>query len=913
MLGWKRGARGQIALEFLVVYSFVLVIFILMFGIVASQRSATLSQQEYASLQLQTQNIANYIDQALDSGSGYSALIPLTGSTGNLAYNLSVSTTGVVIAKTKIGSQIISSYAFSNARNLIINGTLQQTSNSISLYLVPTYKGSLQLSNINGVIYVGQSPPTITSLARSMAVTQVANLKVPYFNGLTSYVVVPPIMSPASHTIEFWMRTFSTQTPQVAIGLWGSYNAHLGIYGSGSGISFARDGGGAVSSGVIPTPGQWYQVAVTLSSSKVASIYVNGVLKATGSAPSQTEVWSIEDIIGSDVGPPANPFYGQISNVQFYNAQLSSSQIAGLYANGLTNQPIVPANLIGWWPMNGNMNDYSGNGWNGVPNSINYTTVAQFNTHISAGTGNSLQSDAVGLVSSKGSLYVSGSYANYTNSNGNVTAYLSSIGQLGAQIGATNLTVTGFNGNTTLSGNIVGWWPLDEGYGNTIDDLSTHYHNGVFNVPVSWALATPNQTDFTTGRVPGTGNADQNPIQDGYISINASDSLANIARNDSFTAVGWINVNSINSVRCPGVIGDLSYYQSGPGFQLLINSRCGMLWINSTVIGFPSGKNNFPLHTWEMVAAEYNGSTGQEAVYLNGTVYQSGLINKGLDLQQKANYTIADDAFDTPVGTQGINGLNGTITNVQLYSRYLTPSQISSLYSAGITGPPIGDAGLVGWWPLNGNANDYSSNGNNGVKKYNVTFVNSQYTRNVTAGLYFANFTNSGGVWNYANVPFTSTLNPTTQMTMIAWVKTTMVNNAGWRYFIDSDGLANCDSGSYCLRWCCGDIYTHYFTTSGGSGIADFPQNDLNNGAWHMLASTYNGSKVTLYLDGIPENSVALSGTLKSIGAPITFGYGYNGLMADVQIYNISLTQYQVQQLYLQGLPLYKRLNVSLG
>jgi len=31
-------------------------------------------------------------------------------------------------------------------------------------------------------------------------------------------------------------------------------------------------------------------------------------------------------------------------------------------------------NLVGWWPLNGNPNDYSGNGYNGAANIVTYTT-----------------------------------------------------------------------------------------------------------------------------------------------------------------------------------------------------------------------------------------------------------------------------------------------------------------------------------------------------------------------------------------------------------------------------------------------------------------------------------------------------------------------------------------------------------
>ena len=61
---------------------------------------------------------------------------------------------------------------------------------------------------------------------------------------------------------------------------------------------------------------------------------------------------------------------------------------------------------------------------------------------------------------------------------------------------------------------------------------------------------------------------------------------------------------------------------------------------------------------------------------------------------------------------------------MQLYNASLSSNQINLLYDEGIGGVPVQTQGLIGWWPLNGNANDYSWNGNNG-HLYNNTFSGS--------------------------------------------------------------------------------------------------------------------------------------------------------------------------------------------
>ena len=63
-----------------------------------------------------------------------------------------------------------------------------------------------------------------------------------------------------------------------------------------------------------------------------------------------------------------------ISNVQVYNTSLSANDIATLYANGIGADPINIRNLVGWWPLNGNANDYSGNGYTGISSNVVYNS-----------------------------------------------------------------------------------------------------------------------------------------------------------------------------------------------------------------------------------------------------------------------------------------------------------------------------------------------------------------------------------------------------------------------------------------------------------------------------------------------------------------------------------------------------------
>jgi hypothetical protein len=50
-----------------------------------------------------------------------------------------------------------------------------------------------------------------------------------------------------------------------------------------------------------------------------------------------------------------------------YNTSLSENQVIAVYRDGLGGPPSDLRNLVGWWPLNGDFNDYSGDGNNGYP------------------------------------------------------------------------------------------------------------------------------------------------------------------------------------------------------------------------------------------------------------------------------------------------------------------------------------------------------------------------------------------------------------------------------------------------------------------------------------------------------------------------------------------------------------------
>ena len=130
------------------------------------------------------------------------------------------------------------------------------------------------------------------------------------------------------------------------------------------------------------SPNTWYNIIVTWQAGSDGSFYVNGVLLPSGtfSIPSGT-LSTVQSVAYFEIGPAisgtpttGSALDGSMANVQIYNTSLSQSEVTALYQEGIGGAPINIQNLVGWWPLNGNSNDYSGNGNNGVPTSVTFTS-----------------------------------------------------------------------------------------------------------------------------------------------------------------------------------------------------------------------------------------------------------------------------------------------------------------------------------------------------------------------------------------------------------------------------------------------------------------------------------------------------------------------------------------------------------
>ena len=133
-------------------------------------------------------------------------------------------------------------------------------------------------------------------------------------------------------------------------------------------------------------------------------------------------------------------------------------------------------------------------------------------------------------------------------------------------------------------------------------------------------------------------------------------------------------------------------------------------------------------------------------------------------------------------------------------------------------------------------------------------------------------------------------------MTLEAWVNPQTVSNA-WRdviykgndnYYLEATSSNGRPAGG------------GTFGTGGGTSKT-FGASPLAVNTWTHLAVTYNGTTLSLYVNGILISSRAQSGNVATsvnpleIGGDAIFGQYFSGVIDELRVFNVARTQAQVQ------------------
>ncbi len=188
-----------------------------------------------------------------------------------------------------------------------------------------------------------------------------------------------------------------------------------------------------------------------------------------------------------------------------------------------------------------------------------------------------------------------------------------------------------------------------------------------------------------------------------------------------------------------------------------------------------------------------------------------------------------------------------------------------------------GSAALVGYWSFNNSGDpghDDSGNGNNGTL-YGPTWI--------TPGK-IGGALSLDGTDDYVEVQNAPNLNPTSEISVVAWYKTVSFSGNGNNAIVDKGYYTHNPPYYQYHLGVTGDQYPHHtagfcFNVAVGGVIytAKTGPGFWTPGNWYHIIGTYDGSSVNLYVDDVLVDSTPASGTMTDYNKNVRMG-GFNNL-----------------------------------
>ena len=215
-----------------------------------------------------------------------------------------------------------------------------------------------------------------------------------------------------------------------------------------------------------------------------------------------------------------------------------------------------------------------------------------------------------------------------------------------------------------LARGLVGWWPMNEGGGTRVLDISGNGNHGAFGNITQGA---------TSGRTGGAlGAAVRMDGSDDQITVPTSKSLAVLS---DITLCAWINITSFASngvmfdkgANYPNPYALVYYTDKRLAFARGNGASQGYIESVSTIVG---GRPEFVVASW---------SGGVNKIYIDGVLRDSS---------SGSNPTVADDGLPLYIGRRSLADVPfaGSMWNLRIYNRALDAREVAQLYADPMAG-----------------------------------------------------------------------------------------------------------------------------------------------------------------------------------------------------------------------------------
>ena len=427
---------------------------------------------------------------------------------------------------------------------------------------------------------------------------------------------------------------------------------------------------------------------------------------------------------------------------------------------------------------------------------------------------------------------------------------------------------------------MMSWWSFNEGAGEIAHDIWGSSDGLLMNGPI-----------WTGGVVDGALSFDG---VDDYVAIPDSQ---NLDITDEITIEAWIHpATPINGY----VLSKQEDTGPSGAYSIGISDDTDRIDFRFNGTNFRSSFTLF--NRWSHIAFTYSSSAGEVKNYINGVLVDT--------YSHTGPISITDDPLQ--IGRRLPNNFffNGLIDEVSIFNRALSEDEIRAIYEAGSAGkikPPPPEpipppAGIVSWWPGDGNANDVID-GNPGALQGGATFATGM------VGDAFSFDSNDDRV----TIDHNPNLNvPPTGFTVDFWMRGSPSQPDSHFLVVDkSHGWV--DSTGWVFQGISSNGNLFFGIGAGGAGITNFRGVEslasvLDN-QFHHVAGTWDGGTIRLYLDSVLQGTAALdvpANNTRPVNIAFSWGGGpprrfFRGSVDEVGLFSRALTAEEIRAIYQAG------------
>lgn len=437
---------------------------------------------------------------------------------------------------------------------------------------------------------------------------------------------------------------------------------------------------------------------------------------------------------------------------------------------------------------------------------------------------------------------------------------------------------------------MVSWWGGDN---NALDMVGTN--NGTLQGAATYATGKVGQAFSFDG------------TEASFVQISNSTDLN---PNEAFSIDGWFYIDPVaNAGHAASLVAKTSGGVGDGGWFLWFHDRDGYtkaLRFDILTWGSPAWPfaevNNFIMSAgWYHIAGVFDlASTPQAKLYVNGVLIASS--SSTITSIRNNTYPIRIGASHwTDVYHVANDRLNGKADEVEFFNRALSAAEIAAIYNAGSAGKCRSctprPSSMVSWWPGDGNADDIIGT-NNGTLQNGATFADGKVGRAFSLD----------GTNDYVEIPHSDSLNfgATQPMSMNLWIKRT---NAFPLQTIMGKRPDCFTQLHYLMAWGApgsGNYFLFGSTGAPANGVST-TADKLPLNTWTFVSITFDGATATMYINGTPVASHAMSFDPNT--APLIIGSGradgcgyyFGGLIDELEIFNRALTADEIAAIYNAG------------